>query len=208
MTSIFNNLPVPNKVGYLGIYFDFQLNWHEHVQIMTTHARSTLKALQLLGNSIRGLSWANWRIIYNAVILPILTYATPVWFSGQASLLRQLRTAQNAAVRHITGAFGTTPIDPLHQLMGIMPIDLRLQLLLKNAALRLYIIPTSSQLAARVPGPWGPRIRGLIPLLPIHPPRRSYRSSLLSLTENLPTTLHIDLLAAHLGTSTSPTPDS
>ena len=115
---------------------------------MTTHARSTLKALQLLGNSIRGLSWAHWRIIDNAVMLPILTYATPVWFSGQASLLRQLRTAQNAAVRHIAGTFSTTPIDPLHQLMGIMPIDLRLQLLTlltKNAALRLYRLPLSSQ---------------------------------------------------------------
>jgi hypothetical protein len=158
-----------DTVRYLGIYFDFWLNWHEHVQIMTNCARSTLKALQLLGNSVRGLSWANWRIVYNAVILPILTYAAPVWFSGQAGLLRQLRTAQNAAVRHIAGAFSTTPIDPLHQLMGIMPIDLRLQLLIKNASLHLYRIPTSSQLAARVPGPWGPRIRGLIPL-PILPP--------------------------------------
>jgi hypothetical protein len=79
--------------------------------------------------------------------------------------------------------------------MGIMPIDLRLQLLIKNASLRLYRIPTSSQLAARVPGPWGPHIRGLIPL-PILPPRRPYHSSLLSLTANLPNTPHIDLLAA------------
>jgi hypothetical protein len=97
----------------------------------------------------------------------------------------------------VAGAFSTAPIDPLHQLMGTMPIDLDLQLLIKNVFLRLYKIPISSQLAARVPGPWGPRIRGLIPL-PIQPRQRPYRSSLLSLadSENLPNTPYIDLLAA------------
>jgi hypothetical protein len=66
-----------NMVWYLEIYIGFRLNWHEHVQIMTNRARSTLKALQLLGNSVHGLSWANWRMVYNAVILPILIYAAP-----------------------------------------------------------------------------------------------------------------------------------
>ena len=145
-----------NTVRYLGIYFDFRLSWKEHVHVMTNRARSTLKALRLLGNSIRGLDWANWRVVYNAVILPILTYAAPVWYSGQAGLLDDLRKAQNAAVRHVAGAFSTTPIEPLHQLMGILPIDLRLQLLCKNAALRFYRLPTNSQLVARIPGPWGP----------------------------------------------------
>jgi len=46
-------------VRYLGIYFDFQLNWKDHVNIMTNYARSTLKALQLLGNFVRGLNWAS-----------------------------------------------------------------------------------------------------------------------------------------------------
>ena len=84
---------------------------------MTNRARSTLKALQLLGNSIRGLDWESWRMVYNAVVLPILTYAAPVWLSGEAGLLDKLRKVQNAAIRHISGAFSTsTPAEPLHQL--------------------------------------------------------------------------------------------
>ena len=184
-----------NTVRYLGIYFDFQLNWHDHVRIMTNCARSSLKALQLLGNSVRGLQWAQWRIVFNAVILPILTYAAPVWYTGQAGLLRDLRTAQNAAIRHIAGAFRTTPVDPLHQLMGIMPIDIRMGMLIKNAALRLYRLPPNSQLIARTPGPWGPPQGGLIPL-PIHPPRRNYKSNLRSLAADLPKAPRIDALAA------------
>jgi len=31
----------------------------------------------------------------SAIILPILTYASPVWFTGQEALLCELRTAQN-----------------------------------------------------------------------------------------------------------------
>ena len=45
-----------NTIQYLGIFFDHQLNWHDHVHIMTNRACSTLKAVQLLGNSIRGLN--------------------------------------------------------------------------------------------------------------------------------------------------------
>jgi Reverse transcriptase (RNA-dependent DNA polymerase) len=184
-----------NTVRYLGIFFDHQLNWHDHVRIMTNRARSTLKALQLLGNSIRGLSWAQWRTVYNAVILPILTYAAPVWYTGQARLLRDLRTAQNEAARHMAGAFCTTPVDPLLQLMGVMPIDIRIKMLIKNASLRLYRLPPSSQLLARASGPWGPPRAGLIPI-PIHPPRRKYRSNLLSLTADLPAAPRINMLAA------------
>jgi hypothetical protein len=90
---------------------------------MTMRAHSTLIALQLLGNSIRGLDWARWCQVYNTIILPVLTYASPVWFTGQSSLLKELHVTQNLAIRHMAGAFRTTPVDPLHELMAILPIS-------------------------------------------------------------------------------------
>jgi hypothetical protein len=165
---------------------------------MTNRARSTVKALQILGNSIRGLNWIQWRTIFNAVILPILTYAAPVWFTGQAGLTRSLCTAQNEAIRHMAGAFRTTPVDPLLQLMGVMPIDIHIKKLIKNASLHLYRLPLNSQLLARVSGPWGPPRAGLIPL-PILPPHRSYISNLRSLAADLPNGPRIDILAAPPG---------
>jgi hypothetical protein len=57
-----------------------------------------------------------------------------------------------------------------------MPIDLRIRMLIKNASLRLYRLPPSSQLLARAPGP-------------IPPPRRIYSSNLLSLAADLTDTL-------------------
>ena len=37
-------------------------------------------------------------------------------------------------LRHVTRAFHITPVDPLHQLMEIMPIKLRMKTLIKNTA--------------------------------------------------------------------------
>jgi hypothetical protein len=78
----------------------------------------------------------------STIILPILTYPAPVWNNRQEFLLRELRTAQNVAVRHMAGALCTTSVDPRLQLMAIMPIDISLKMLIKNASIRLYRLPS------------------------------------------------------------------
>ena len=61
---------------------------------------------------------------------------------------------QNEAVRLISGTFRTTPRDPLHQLLNILPMDLRLNMIVQNSALRLYRVPKDSQLLKRLGGAW------------------------------------------------------
>jgi hypothetical protein len=111
-------------VRYLGIYFNPTLSWKEHVSIMASRARSSLAALGVLGNSVRGLDFANWRKVYLAVILPILTYGSPIWFTDirQKGLVQPLQVAQNQACRRLSGAFHTTPTAPLHHLLCIPPV--------------------------------------------------------------------------------------
>jgi hypothetical protein len=41
-----------DTVRYLGLFFNHKLDWTHHTNIMVTRTRGTLKALQLLGNSI------------------------------------------------------------------------------------------------------------------------------------------------------------
>jgi Reverse transcriptase (RNA-dependent DNA polymerase) len=142
------------NVRYLGLFIDHKLTWHHHVKVMATRACRTLKALHLLGNSIHGLDHGNWRLAYNAICLPILTYGSPIWYKGQKQLTKLLQDVQNDAVRWIVGAFCSTPTDPLHQLIAILPIDLCLQMLSKTAALTLLTVPHSSQLIQRLGPPW------------------------------------------------------
>ncbi|KAH9994362.1 hypothetical protein BJV74DRAFT_795450 [Russula compacta] len=87
------------------------LNWMHHVEIMCNRTKAMLKALQLLGNSFTG---------------------------KQKTLIKKLQTVQNEAVRIMTRMFQMMPHDPLHQLMTIYPMKIRLNLLVQNTALHLY----------------------------------------------------------------------
>ena len=113
-------------VHYLGLHFDHKLSWDKHISVVTARTKSTLKALQLLGNSVRGLDQGNWRLAYNAICIPVLTYGSPIWFQNQQKHIKTLQAVQNTAVVVITGAFCSTPCKPLHQLMAILPIQIYL----------------------------------------------------------------------------------
>ena len=111
-------------VRYLGVFIDRELSWELHVKKMAARARSTINGISLLGNSVRGLDFLNWRKVYNALVVPILTYGVPAWFTGrnQKGLTQFLTVAQNQGLRKMTGVFKTTPCDPLHNLARVPPI--------------------------------------------------------------------------------------
>jgi ribonuclease HI len=112
--------------------------------------------LRILANTIRGLSVVNARLLYKTVVLPILTFASPVWFTGvrQKSLIAPLIHAQNEGLRWLLGAFRTTPSAEMHYIGAILPIPYLLQRLSRNAAVRLQTLPHSSQVLARLPPSW------------------------------------------------------
>jgi hypothetical protein len=87
--------------------------------------------------------------------LPVLTYGCQLWYTGkQKMLVKKLQTVQNDVVRIISGAFRTTPRELLHQLLTILPMDLRLDMLTQSTALRLYRVPNESQLRRRLGEQW------------------------------------------------------
>src|SRR6267142_5113563 len=143
-----------DTVRYLGLYINHKLNWHQHITIMASHARGSLKALQLLGNSIHGLNHGNWHLVYNTVCLPVLTYSSPIWYKGQKKLVNILQRVQDFTVRKILGTFCTMPVGPLHQLCTILPMHICLQMLSETAALSLLTILHNSQLIQRLGLPW------------------------------------------------------
>jgi hypothetical protein len=107
-------LPVEN-LRYLGFFINQQLKWEPHIWIMCNWARASIKALQVLGNSIRSLSMANWRLVLNAVCLPVLAYGSQIWYlsRGSKGLINMLQCVQNDMVKQVTGAFRTAPREAL-----------------------------------------------------------------------------------------------
>ena len=114
--------------------------------IMANHAYSTVRALSILRNSVRGLDYANWRKLFYALILPVLTYGFPLYSTQPRNkgLLDILQVAQNDMVRKISGVFKTTPIVPLHYMMAIPPLPLSIKKLTAVFRLRIQRLPLSS----------------------------------------------------------------
>ena len=113
---------------------------------MANRARSTVRAVGILGNSIRSLDLAGWRKIYHSLILPVLTYGLPLYASQRhiKGLIRTLQVAQNDALRKICGVFKTTPVEPLPYMSAILPMSAQVPTLLAKFGDRLSRLPPNT----------------------------------------------------------------
>ena len=135
-----------NSVRYLGIFLQHNLKWDIHTTTMAARGRSAIRSLHLLGNSIRGLDFHNWRKVYHAIILPVLTFGSPIWSGNiKKSTLRHLQVAQNDAIRRMGGLFRTTPTEAAHHILAIPPIKFTLEKYRLAYQLRLTRLPPSSK---------------------------------------------------------------
>jgi len=112
-------------IHYLGVFINWKLTWCHHVDIISSHAQSTIRRIHILSNSVQGLNLLNWKKGYNALVIPILTYRAMVWYTGisQKGLVQCLQVTQNEGLCKITGTFKTMPLDPLHNMTGVPPLS-------------------------------------------------------------------------------------
>ena len=141
---------------YLGFFINHRLDWAPHIDTMCNRARASIKALQVLGNTHRGLSMANWRLVFNAVCLPVLSYGCHLWMAShnKNTLVKKVQLVFNEGVKVISGAFRTAPCEPLHEIVRVLPARHYLEKLTITSALRLYRIPPTSQLRCRLGPEW------------------------------------------------------
>ena len=147
--------PVEN-LRYLGFFINRRLKWEPHIRIMCNRARASIKALQVLGNSIHGLSMANWRLVLNAVCLPVMLYGCQLWYlsHGAKGLINMLQHVQNEMVRMVTGSFHTAPRGDLLHITRMLPMCHFIEKLTHTSALRLYRLPRDSQLLRHLGSDW------------------------------------------------------
>jgi hypothetical protein len=155
------------NLRYLGFFINWRLKWEPHVRIMCNQARASLKALQVLGNSIRSLSMANWRLVLNAVCLPVLAYGSQIWYLSGVSktLVNMLQRVQNDMVKQVMGAFRTAPREALLHFTRMVPMHHYVEKLTYTSALRLYRLPRPSQLLSRLGPDWYVAGQGDLPMV-------------------------------------------
>jgi hypothetical protein len=139
----------------LGFWFDRKLTFEEHVRFYTTKALTTVTAMRMLGNSMRGLSPRNKCILYHACVLPIAMYGHRLWFFKGAKVkgvLKSLTSMQRKAACWITDMFRTSPTGGAESLAGLPPIRIHLQKLSQRAILRTATLSDTHPLRSLMKG--------------------------------------------------------
>ena len=120
--------------------------------------------LQMLCNTIRGMDQTHMRMMYNVCVLPVLTYACPIWFNKhklQKHLLKELEKVQNVALRCILRAFHTTQTAALNILAHVPPIKLTIWKLSKGYTLRLFRLATRNPATLHLPNAYQEKYKKL-----------------------------------------------
>lgn len=100
-------------VKYLGITLDRKLLWHRHIQ--QTKGKSIGRIIQLFPLLKSGAITLKKKLhLYKALVLPILTYASPAWAYARPSTLKPLQVAQNKCLRIIHGGDWYTTTLQIH----------------------------------------------------------------------------------------------
>jgi Reverse transcriptase (RNA-dependent DNA polymerase) len=129
---------------YLGFFFDRKLSFREHIRFYSTKALTTVNAMGMLGNSVRGLTPMQKRLLYPSCVVPMMTYGLRLWYFKGARVqgsIKALSQVQARAVRWITGCFHTTP-GGMESLGGL----LLLCRLSERGALRVALLADSHPL--------------------------------------------------------------
>ena len=133
---------------FLGAIMDRKLMWREHVNQLKMKATKSLTGLSKLAGSTWGGSLLTIRRIYEAVVVPQMTYGCSVWYTpiGETNhkrwMLEDLQVIQARALRIVTGAFRATARAALDVEAYMLPIKQRLEKLTNDTMLRIVATPS------------------------------------------------------------------
>jgi len=131
---------------YLGFIFDRKLTFHKHIDFYANKAISTVKCMNLLGNSNRGINPLQKRLLYRCCALPIALYGFQLWYFNKAPTsyhMKILNKMQRRAAIWILGAFKTSPLEGIEALAGLIPIRFHLQKISKRSLICPMKLPTN-----------------------------------------------------------------
>ncbi|CAF4784789.1 unnamed protein product [Pieris macdunnoughi] len=124
-----NIIPVKNSVKFLGVFLDSKLSGVNHCDYIFNRCERNLNILRCLSGVWWGAHPFCMKLMYNALIRSILDYGTFLLSPGNATRLKKLDNIQSKALRLITGAMKTSPINALQVECVEAPLHLRRQYL-------------------------------------------------------------------------------
>ena len=114
----------------LGLILDPHFTFSAHLKSSLSKIPSRSKVIKAITRSGWGLPMEDARLTFRATIEPIINYASPLWKPiVSKSGIERLQSAQNMALRQVTGCHAAASMDHVHQECKLMPVDDHLNLL-------------------------------------------------------------------------------
>lgn len=107
-----------NSIKYLGVYLDTKLSWKTHTMTTTKKASARLWALVPLLKS-KAITTDKKLQLYKAIVLPILSYAAPIWAGCVYNQTESMQILQNKALRLATQSPRLTRLTDLHECTNV-----------------------------------------------------------------------------------------
>ena len=118
-----------DSIKYLGVYLDKRLTFKTHINKLSVKCENIFRTLYCFLNRKSKLNFKNKLLLYKALILPNITYASPVWSNGADCHKLTLQRIQNKFLKAILKVPPRYRTAQLHIDCNISTISCKLLLL-------------------------------------------------------------------------------
>lgn len=124
-----NDIPVVNKVKFLGVTLDAKLTGKHHINSLLSKCEKVISILKVLAGVWWGAHPYTMKLVYNALIRSVLDYGTFHLVPCNKGALSGLDRLQSKCLRIIAGCMKSTPVNALQVECAEPPLALRRQYL-------------------------------------------------------------------------------
>jgi len=107
-------------IRFLGVFFDPNLNFNYHIQILTS---KLAKTLYIMRNSKNFITKRSLRLIYFSLFHSHLIYCLPIWSCTSQNNLNKVFQLQKSAIRILDNAKYNSHTEPLFKKHSILPLE-------------------------------------------------------------------------------------
>lgn len=141
-------LKLLSQTRFLGVHTNSRLTWRNHIFKQLETANKNIQMLCRVIGPTWGLTPITVKWIYEAIIIPRLTFGAVVWWqaTNMLTVKNKLDSVQVNAMRRITGAMRTTPTRALEVILGMKPLDIIRRMVALRTAHRLISWNSSTKM--------------------------------------------------------------
>jgi len=114
-----SDLEWKSHVKYLGVTLDSKLLYRRNIENNIKKAKKSISILYPLLKKHSSLNEKTKLVLFKSYLLPILTYACPVWINAAKTHLNKVQIMQNKILRMVHSAPYSTRISVLHDKFGV-----------------------------------------------------------------------------------------